>query len=116
MWHDIEAKVDLLNFSFVAEVADSRFGRSPADHQCFRWLGRWEIISGQDGWKGLGGEKGADKKYLFLKFNAWLYQGFDGARQALLQSVSTDTWRLPVPARRLCKRCWTFGTESSGGG
>ena len=30
----------------------------------------------------------AGKQYVFLEFNAWLYQGFDDARQALLQAVS----------------------------
>jgi predicted KAP-like P-loop ATPase len=29
-----------------------------------------------------------EEKYLFLEFNAWLYQGFDDAKMALLQSVS----------------------------
>jgi len=29
-----------------------------------------------------------DGKYVFLEFNAWLYQGYDDARMALLQSVA----------------------------
>ena len=29
-----------------------------------------------------------EKKYIFLEFNAWLYQGYDDARAALLQAVS----------------------------
>lgn len=30
----------------------------------------------------------SDKDYIFLEFNAWLYQGYDDARTALLQTVS----------------------------
>ena len=31
------------------------------------------------------------KTNIFLEFNAWLYQGYDDARAALLQSVSKDS-------------------------
>ena len=33
-------------------------------------------------------EEKKKKKYIFLEFNAWLYQGYDDARTALLHSVS----------------------------
>lgn len=29
-----------------------------------------------------------EKKYIFINFNAWLYQGYDDARMALLQKVA----------------------------
>jgi predicted KAP-like P-loop ATPase len=91
MWHDIEAKVDLLNFSLVAEVAAELIRDSGGAPLTIGVSGGWGVgkssLVKMVG-KVLEGEKGADKKYVFLEFNAWLYQGFDDARQALLQSVS----------------------------
>lgn len=34
------------------------------------------------------GKEDKEKDYVFLEFNAWLYQGYDDARAALLQAVS----------------------------
>lgn len=91
MWHDIEAKVDLLNFSLVAEAAA----------QLIRDSGGAPLTIGVSGGWGAGksslvkmvgqvleADENAEKRYVFLEFNAWLYQGFDDARQALLQAVS----------------------------
>jgi predicted KAP-like P-loop ATPase len=91
MWQDIEAKVDLLNFSLVAEAAA----------QLIRDSGGAPVTIGVSGGWGAGksslvklvgatleSDKDASKKYIFLEFNAWLYQGFDDARQALLQAVT----------------------------
>ncbi|KUY77636.1 hypothetical protein WI25_05990 [Burkholderia cepacia] len=91
MWHDVEATSDLLNFSLIADTAAG----------LIRDAGGQPISIGISGSWGTGksslvkligaslGEKDADgKPYLFVEFNAWLYQGFDDAKLALLQSVS----------------------------
>jgi predicted KAP-like P-loop ATPase len=91
VWHDIEAKVDLLNFNLVAEAAAQLIRDSEGQPLTIGISGGWGV--GKSSLVKMVGatllaDKGADKQYVFLEFNAWLYQGFDDARQALLQAVS----------------------------
>lgn len=91
MWQDIEAKVDLVNFTLVAEAA-AQLIRDSADAPVTIGIsGGWGV--GKSSLVKLVGAKleadtDASKRYVFLEFNAWLYQGFDDARHALLQSVT----------------------------
>ena len=94
MWHDIEAEVDLLNFGVVARAA--------AD--LIRQAGGTPLTIGVSGGWGAGKstlvkltkaelEQGASassdsSRFIVMEFNAWLYQGYEDARQALLQAVS----------------------------
>lgn len=94
MWHDIEAEVDLLNFDVVARAA--------AD--LIRQAGGTPLTIGVSGGWGAGKstlvkltkadlEQGASSssdssRFMVMEFNAWLYQGYEDARQALLQAVS----------------------------
>lgn len=93
MWQDIEAEIDLLNFGIVARAA--------AD--LVRDTGDAPLTVGiSGGWgtgkstlvKLIGAElqaKEADPKkpqYILIEFNAWLYQGYEDARHALLDVVS----------------------------
>ena len=90
MWNDIETSTDYLHFSVVSQaVADMivESGKSPIS---IGVSGSWG--SGKPSMvKMIGQElKKRDEKgtsYIFLEFNAWLYQGYDDARTALLQSV-----------------------------
>lgn len=90
MWNDIETSTDYLHFSVVSQaVADMivESGKSPIS---IGVSGSWG--SGKSSMvKMIGQElKKCDEKgtsYIFLEFNAWLYQGYDDARTALLQSV-----------------------------
>ena len=90
MWNDIETSTDYLHFSVVSQaVADMivESGKSPIS---IGVSGSWG--SGKSSMvKMIGQElKKRDEKgtsYIFLEFNAWLYQGYDDARTALLQSV-----------------------------
>lgn len=91
MWHDIEAKVDLLNFSLVAQAAAELIRDSGGTPITIGVSGGWGV--GKSSLVKMVGrtlehDKDAAKKYIFLEFNAWLYQGFDDARHALLQAVS----------------------------
>ena len=91
MWHDIEAKVDFLNFSLVADVAAQLIRDSVGQPLTIGISGGWGV--GKSTLVKMVGErlmveKDAGKKYIFLEFNAWLYQGYDDARRALLQAVS----------------------------
>lgn len=112
MWHDIEAKVDLLNFSLVAEAAA----------QLIRDSGGAPLTIGVSGGWGAGksslvkmignvleGDKDSDKNYVFLEFNAWLYQGFDDARHALLQSVADRLLEVAQERQTLVDEVLAFG-------
>ena len=91
MWNDIETSKDYLHFSVVSQavadmIVDS--GKSPIS---IGVSGSWG--SGKSSLVKMIGQdlKKRDEKgnyYIFLEFNAWLYQGYDDARTALLQSVS----------------------------
>lgn len=95
MWHDIEAEVDLLNFGMVASAAAG----------LIRNAGNTPLTIGISGGWGAGKstlvklvkadleastQQQDDKpsSYILMEFNAWLYQGYEDARQALLQAVS----------------------------
>lgn len=91
MWHDVETTKDLLNFSVVAETAAQLVRESGGQPLSIGVSGNWG--TGKSSLvKMIGASlKKADaeaKKYIFLEFNAWLYQGYDDARMALLQSVA----------------------------
>jgi hypothetical protein len=91
MWHDVETTKDLLNFTVVADTAAQLVRESAGQPLSIGVSGSWG--TGKSSLvKMIGGSlKAADadaSNYLFLEFNAWLYQGYDDARMALLQSVA----------------------------
>lgn len=91
MWHDIETDKDLLNFTVVADTAAQLVRESGGNPISIGISGNWgtgksslvKMIHAS-----LQKLDGKDGKYIFLEFNAWLYQGYDDARMALLQSVA----------------------------
>lgn len=90
MWSDVETLDDLLNFSVVANISAQVIASS----------GEQPISIGVSGDWGAGKsslskmivkslkESTAEIKYIFIEFDAWLYQGYDDAKLALLQKVS----------------------------
>lgn len=90
MWHDVETTKDLLNFAVVAEMAAQLVRESGGEPISIGISGNWG--TGKSSLvKMIGNSLKAgdtDQKYVFLEFNAWLYQGYDDARMALLQSVA----------------------------
>ncbi|MDD2781351.1 P-loop NTPase fold protein [Sulfuricurvum sp.] len=91
MWNDIETTNDLLNFRIVADTAAQLIRDSGNEPLSIGISGSWG--SGKSSLvkmigKSLDSGAESEQKYLFLEFNAWLYQGFDDAKMALLQSVS----------------------------
>lgn len=94
MWHDIEAEADLLNFGLVANAAANLIKSAGSTPLTIGISGGWgagkstlvKLVQAQL-------EQGAKKDdknspYILMEFNAWLYQGYEDARQALLQAVS----------------------------
>jgi predicted KAP-like P-loop ATPase len=91
MWQDVEAEVDLLNFSLVANAAAQLIRDSDGAPLTIGVSGGWG--TGKSSLVKMVGsllatDEDVKKKYIFLEFNAWLYQGFDDARQALLEAVT----------------------------
>ena len=91
MWIDIEATSDLLNFDVLARTAARLIRESAGQPISIGVSGNWG--SGKSSFLKLVGaalrtEAGATTKYLFVDFNAWLYQGYEDARLALMQTVS----------------------------
>ncbi|KMY66175.1 hypothetical protein AAU61_16880 [Desulfocarbo indianensis] len=91
MWHDIETIEDLLNFTVIADTAAQLVRESAGQPLSIGVSGSWG--AGKSSLVKMIGaslkETDTDKQeYVFLEFNAWLYQGYDDARMALLQSVA----------------------------
>lgn len=91
MWNDIETTDDLLNYSIIAQTAARLIKDSNSTPLSIGVSGNWG--TGKSSLVKMIGktlkEKDSNGHYfVFLEFNAWLYQGYDDAKIALLQSVS----------------------------
>lgn len=91
MWNDIETTNDYLHFSVVSGTVADLIVESGDNPISIGVSGNWG--SGKSSMVKMIGkelEKKDDRKqkYLFLEFNAWLYQGYDDAKAALLQAVT----------------------------
>lgn len=94
MWHDIEAEVDLLNFGVVARAAADLIRQANGTPLTLGVSGGWgagkstlvKLIKAE--LEPTGASAAASSPYIVMEFNAWLYQGYEDARQALLQAVS----------------------------
>jgi len=95
MWNDIETTQDFLNFTIIANTVAELIAESNGEPISIGVSGSWG--SGKSSMVKMIGEalklkdseKGdKDRSYVFLEFNAWLYQGYDDAKAALLQAVS----------------------------
>jgi predicted KAP-like P-loop ATPase len=96
MWPDNETERDFLNFSgvaeTVAEIIVQAKGRPISIGVSGAWgIGKSSMIkltrSAIAARKDESGKKAADK-YVFVEFNAWLYQGYDDARAALMDVIA----------------------------
>jgi predicted KAP-like P-loop ATPase len=111
VWHDIEAKVDLLNFNLVAEAAAQLIRDSGGQPLTIGISGGWGV--GKSSLVKMIGatllaDRDAEKQYVFLEFNAWLYQGFDDARQALLQAVSDKLIAIATERQTFLEKAFAF--------
>lgn len=92
MWHDVETTKDLLNFTVVANTAAQLVRESDGQPISIGISGNWgtgkSSLVKMIGKSLKDSDSTSNPKYVFLEFNAWLYQGYDDARTALLQSVA----------------------------
>ena len=89
MWSDVETDQDYLNYTEVAELAANLIRRRTLLPISIGIFGGWG--SGKSSllklvYKELN-ESDAGK-YVHVEFDAWLYQGFDDARAALMEAIS----------------------------
>ena len=89
MWSDNETNRDFLNFRCVADTAAEMIVQANGQPLSMGVSGGWgagkssmlKLIS--DSLEARG-----DNRYLFVEFNAWLYQGYDDARAALMEVIA----------------------------
>ncbi|KAF0957674.1 KAP family P-loop NTPase fold protein [Rhodococcus sp. T7] len=94
MWPDNETDRDFLNFEGVADTIAEMIVRADGRPISIGVSGAWGVgkssmiqltrasLSKQQPVE-------APAKYLFVEFNAWLYQGYDDARAALLEVIAS---------------------------
>jgi len=93
MWADNETERDLLNFSGVADTIAEIIARANGKPISIGVSGAWGMgksslikltrtaLSKQP-------KKQGDREFVFVEFNAWLYQGYDDARAALMDVIA----------------------------
>lgn len=92
MWNDIETTDDYLHFSVVSGTVAELIDESGDNPISIGVSGNWG--TGKSSMvKMIGKEleksnKAEKTTYIFLEFNAWLYQGYDDAKTALLHTVA----------------------------
>jgi predicted KAP-like P-loop ATPase len=89
MWSDNETGTDFLNFRFIADIAAEMISQADGRPLSMGVSGSWGV--GKSSMMRLLAaslrERSADK-FLFVEFNAWLYQGYDDTRSALMETIS----------------------------
>lgn len=90
MWNDVETTQDLLNFKVVADTAARMIKDGNGQPVSIGVSGSWG--TGKSSLVQMIGKSIEDSddndSFIFIDFNAWLYQGYDDARMALLQKVA----------------------------
>ena len=101
MWADNETTRDFLNFSgvadTVAEIIVQAKGRPISIGVSGAWgIGKSSLIKLTQASLASRPKKEGDREFVFVEFNAWLYQGYDDARAALMDVIAS---KLQVEAK-----------------
>ena len=89
MWSDNETNRDFLNFRCVADTAAEMVVQADGQPLSLGVSGSWGV--GKSSMLKLISDSlkaRSDGNYLFVEFNAWLYQGYDDARAALMEVIA----------------------------
>lgn len=93
MWPDNEAERDFLNFSGVADTVAEIIVRAKGRPISIGVSGAWGV--GKSSMIKLiqvslaeRGRQEGEREFIFVEFNAWLYQGYDDARAALMDVIA----------------------------
>lgn len=93
MWHDTETDEDFLNFTGVAATVAEIIEQAARRPVSIGVSGAWGV--GKSSMIRLIRKQLAERannggpKFIFVEFNAWLYQGYDDARAALMDVIAT---------------------------
>ncbi len=97
MWHDNETARDFLNFTGVADTVAEIIVQAQGKPMSIGVSGAWGVGKSsmikliRDALKGRDDDD--DSKFVFVEFNAWLYQGYDDARASLLEVIASELER-----------------------
>jgi predicted KAP-like P-loop ATPase len=91
MWADNETEIDFLNFTSVADTVAEIIVQADRRPVSIGVSGAWgvgkssmiKLIRGS-----LANRDGKPSRYLFVEFNAWLYQGYDDVRASMLEIIA----------------------------
>lgn len=96
MWTDNEAEYDFLNFGSVAKTVSQVIEDAHEKPVSIGVSGAWGIgkssmikLIQNELKKSNDPQSPGNNKYVFVEFNAWLYQGYDDARAALIEVVAS---------------------------
>jgi predicted KAP-like P-loop ATPase len=89
MWADTETEIDFLNYTEIAELITELISRPDLLPLSLGVFGGWGV--GKSSTLRLV-ERGlaSSENYVVVRFDAWLYQGFDDARSALMSVIAGD--------------------------
>lgn len=91
MWSDNETNRDFLNFRIVADTIAELVVQAEGKPLSVGICGGWGV--GKSSMVKLVQEsltESSSDKFVFVEFNAWLYQGFDDARAALMEIIARE--------------------------
>jgi predicted KAP-like P-loop ATPase len=102
VWADNETARDFLNFSgvadTVAEIIVQAQGRPISIGVSGAWgIGKSSLIKLTQASLAERPREDGDREFIFVEFNAWLYQGYDDARAALMDVIAS---KLQVEAEK----------------
>jgi predicted KAP-like P-loop ATPase len=94
MWPDNETARDLLNFSgvadTVAEIIVQARGRPISIGVSGAWgIGKSSMIKLTQASFAKRQQQPGQREFIFVEFNAWLYQGYDDARAELMDVIAS---------------------------
>lgn len=87
MWPDTESKEDYLNFGEVSQIVTEILETDTMLPVSIGIFGNWG--AGKSSLLNLIEQEINQDEWIVIKFDAWLYQGFDDARAALLEVIAS---------------------------
>ncbi|PIT41407.1 KAP family P-loop NTPase fold protein [Snodgrassella alvi] len=91
MWSDVESEEDYLNFGEVSEIVVDILNSDDMLPISMGVFGNWG--AGKSSLLKLIENKIDQEKWIIIKFDAWLYQGYDDARTAILEIIAIQLYK-----------------------
>lgn len=111
MWSDVESNIDFLNYSESSEIVINVLQNPQMLPISIGVFGSWG--TGKSTILNLIEQnlKHVEKKddYIIIRFDAWLYQGFDDARASLLEVITTEIAKLVKEDEKLYEKAINIG-------